>query len=370
MLCSCAAGGATASRSRRSTDGDARRQSGSSCYVARVNDAFSTVIERGLAAIENDDVLAAKAALDDATRQAGENDAGVLHLSGMVAWAEGELDRAVGFLQQAVDQRPAWPSVYLDCAELLLLRGQEPDAAEVSVRAVFELPDADEAIKDEARLLLAQIRLDDDDPDEALEVLDDTGGRLDAEPSYASTRAAVLMSLQRGAEAAELLEAALRVDDGDPDLHYQLGICRYEQEDLSGAVESMLRVLELDTEELDASEPSDLEAQHLRAALEEVLEDLPDPVLSLVARVPIAVQALPTSDQVRGGADPRGAICFIGDADDDAGPRLDSIVIMRTQVFEQSNDEDDVPEVLLVEMLSEVRRFFGIEHLSVASVEV
>ncbi|TPV96601.1 MAG: tetratricopeptide repeat protein [Myxococcales bacterium FL481] len=334
-----------------------------------MSDTLSAVIEQGLAAVENENVLEAKEVLDDATRRAGENHAGVLHLSGMIAWAEGELDRASGFLQQAVDRRPATPGVYLDCAELLLLRGQEPDAAEVCVRAVFELEQVDESVKDEARLLLAQIRLDDDDPDEALEVLDHTEGRLDGDPPYASTRAAVLMSLDRGHEAVALLEAALAVDARDPDLHYQLGICRYEQGDRAGAVTAMLRVLELDAEELDTSGPTDLEAQHLRAALEEVLEDLPDPVLSLVAQVPIAVQALPTADQVAAGADPRGAVAFEGDAEEEAGSRLDRIVIMRTPLFEQSDDEEQVSEVLLVELLSEVRRFFGIEHLSVADVE-
>ncbi|MEE9386623.1 MAG: tetratricopeptide repeat protein [Nannocystaceae bacterium] len=339
-----------------------------------MSDAVFSTIERGLSAIESDDLEGAQQALEQALSLGSEDHVGVLHLTGMLAWASGDLESASGYLMQAVDQRPNRPEVYLDCADLLLSTGHELDLAEATIRSMFSVAGDDGKKKAEGQLLLAQIRLEDDDPEEALEILEEVDPAEREHPSHLSTRGAVLLALDRAAEAASALEEALRAEPEDPDLYYQLGVSRHSQGESAKAIDAMLKVLELDRTDLECEDPSYAEGQRLRATLEEVMEDLPNPVLSLIASAPIIVQSLPTVDQVRAGADPRGAVSFDPGVDDDPGdptdrPQLGRIIIMRSQVLEQADDDDDVPEVLLMELLAEVRRFFSIEHLSVANVE-
>ena len=131
---------------------------------------IDALIDRGLAAVEDDKLDEADEILEEARHLGGENHVRVLHLSGLLAWARDDLEHATGFLMQATDLSPTRPEIYLDCAECLFTV-EEIDEAESQTRAVLRLPDLSREQEDEARLLLAQLRLADDDPGEALEVL-------------------------------------------------------------------------------------------------------------------------------------------------------------------------------------------------------
>lgn len=330
--------------------------------------SLDAIIDRGLVAVDDDDLKTAEDALEEASRLGGENHVRVLHLAGMVAWAQGRLDQAAGYLMQAADAAPDDPQIYLDCAECLLSHDQDLDEAEAAARAVLRLERADTDALDQARLLLAQIRLSDDDTEEALELLEGISDARKGDAAYLSIHGFVLMNSGRAQEAAASLKGAVMADPDDPDVHYWYGQALEVLGDVAGARAEMLKVLELDTQ--DAEDHGDNEdlAEDLRAQFESLLEDIPDQVLKLIASAPITVQARPSRAQVEAGADPRAVVTFVGQArTDDADARLDRIVLMRDFLLDEIEGEEDIPELLMVGLVDELRRFFRLEGLEVAT---
>jgi tetratricopeptide (TPR) repeat protein len=325
---------------------------------------IDALVERGLQADEEGDVDLAERILDEAGRRLGENHPQVLHLAGRVAWAHGDIDRATGFLQQATDQKPDRADIYIDCARCLLLLGDDSHAEE-QVRAALALPELEESLEGDARVLLSRIRLDDDDAEEALEVLEGVPEGLKTQALYQSAVADVLVELDRTAEALEHLTRAVEAEPDDPDYHYQRGLTQQAAGDLAGGAASMVRVLELETALRGPSAaPSFQEAQALRGQLEEAMEELPDPILGLVANAPILVQAAATVEQVRAGADPRSPVFFVGRPKlEGQEAELTGIVVARDVLVDEVEDDEEVAETLLVSLVEEITDFFERDDL-------
>ncbi|MBX7082115.1 MAG: tetratricopeptide repeat protein [Nannocystaceae bacterium] len=329
-----------------------------------------TLVDRGLRAVDDDSLDTAASILDDLRGSVGENHPRVLHLAGMVAWAEGDLERATGFLMQASDNGGDRADVRLDCAECLFA-GEELDEAEAQVRAALELPSLTKAQGDDARLLLAQIRLAGDDPDEALEILGEIDPELHRHPAYLSTRGSAHMAAGKLDLAIIDLRAALALEPEDADLHYQLGLVLATAGKHDDAVQSMQRVRELDAaEDGPSEEPTFAEAQELRSRLEDVFEQLPDPLLKLVAHAPITVQSRATQAQVDTGVDPRNVVAFLGTrkrGDDEA--ELTGIVVMRDLLPQDAaNDdgEDPIESELFYGLMEELQSFYDRDDLVMA----
>lgn len=335
--------------------------------------SIDAIVDRGLAAVESDDLENATQLLEEATKLAGENHVRVLHLTGMLAWAEGRPEHAAGYLMQAADAGSEDPNIYLDCAECLLLHDQDLDEAEAAARTVLRLAGAGQDAQDQARLLLSQIRLADDDTDEALEMLDGISDSRKQDPVYLSTYGFVLMNAGRDEEAVRALRQAVAADPEDPDVHYWLGQALESTGDITAARESMLRVLELDETDHEGHEHEPLSAEieeDLRGQFEGVIEELPEPVLKLLATAPISVQPRPTVAQVGNGADPRSVVTFLGrPKTDDDDARLEGIVIMRDFLLDEISDDDDIPELMIVSIIDELRRFFRLEGLEMGTGE-
>ena len=138
----------------------------------------------------------------------------------------------------------------------------------------------------------------------------------------------------------------------------------------------MLMVLRMDESDRqaesdgdDAEGPTYAQTQDLRSRFEDVLEDLPEPLLRKVAGAPITVQATPTEQQVRDGVDPRAVVAFEGTpVKGDEDGELTRIILMRDLLLDEILDDEEIPEVFIDHMLVEMRRFFRIEELVVASV--
>ncbi len=338
-----------------------------------MSEELAPVIARGLEAFEREDFDKTAAALETAVTIAGENHPDVLHLRGMLAWAEGDLDRAGGFLLQAVDAGPSNPTAYLDCAELLLLTQDDLSEAEAAVREMLAIPDLETVRAEQAKLLLAQIRFDhvDSDPEEALELLDTISSELRKEPYYQSLRANVLMHLGRLDDAITELRKAVEVH-GDVDLKYQLGVTLRAAEQEESAIATFLEVLAEDAEEHGDTALEYAEIQDLRGRVEDALEELPDPLLRRVANVPITVQVGPTKTQIRAGIDPRAVIAFEGNPapEGEEGAleeeaELLGLVIMRNSLIEEIGDDEDIPDAILMGIVEEMRRFFGVDDIHI-----
>ena len=332
--------------------------------------SIDAIVDQGLKAVEDDELQQATELLEEATKLGGENHVRVLHLTGMLAWAEGRPEHAAGYLMQAADAGGTDPNVYLDCAECLLISDQDLDEAEAAARTVLTLEGADQDAIDQARLLLAQIRLADDDTEEALELLDGISDERKQDSVYLSTHGFVLLN---AGKAVASLRKAVDADPEDPDVHYWLAQAQAETADVAGATASMLEVLRLDEAEHEGHDHEPLTGEieeDLRSQFEGVLEELPEPVLKLVANAPITVQARAKVEQVKAGADPRSAVIFLGKPQtDDDEAHLTGIVIMRDLLLDEIAEDDDIPELLLVSLIDELRRFFGLEGLEMASGE-
>ncbi|MCR9159836.1 MAG: tetratricopeptide repeat protein [Nannocystaceae bacterium] len=330
------------------------------------------LIDRGLAAVEDENIEAAKAALDEAVAALGEDNARVLHLRGMLSWAQDDLETATTTLLKAADLDAGRPEIHFDCAECLYGM-EEIEEAEEQVRKVLELPDVPGEQADDARLLLAQLRLTVDDPQGALEALEGIDASRKTHPAYLGALGSALLADEQFDEAVETLRSALSHDEEDSDLHYQVGIALEAVGDAEGARAAMKTVLALDEKEWadlgdDAPPPPDFaETQELRSRLEEVLEGLPDPVLKLVAAAPITVQARATAEQVDGGVDPRGTVVFVGEPkSDEDEAELEGIVIMRDLVLTQVDDDDGIDEELFYSLLEQIQHFFRRDDIIVA----
>ncbi len=333
---------------------------------------IDALIDRGLQAVEDENIEEAKAALDQAKAAVGENHVRVLHLRGLLAWAEDDLEHATGFLMQAADLAPQRPDIYLDCAECLF-SVEEIEEAEEQVRAVLGLDDVPAEQADDARLLLAQLRLAADDAAEALEVLEGIDASRKEHPAFLGTRGAALLAAEQFEDAVTTLREALSHDADDSDIHYQLGIGLTAVGEVEEARATMVRVLKLDEREWQdlgeelPPEPDFAETQELRSRIEEVLEGLPDPVLKLVAATPITVQARASVPQVEGGVDPRASVVFLGSPkSDDDEAELAGIVIMRDLVLAQVDDDDDIEEELFYGLLEQIQHFFRRDDIIVA----
>lgn len=327
------------------------------------------LLDRGLRADEDGDVEVAERILDEASTRLGENHPRVLHLAGRIAWANGDMERATGFFQQATDAKPEQPEIYVDCARCLQLMGEDGHAEE-QVRAALERPGLDPMIEGDARLLLSRIRLDDDDAEEALEQLEAIPEQLKERALYFSALADVLVELDRGDEALRYLARAVEAEPDDPDFHYQRGLTQQASGDLEGGAASLLRVLEIETElRGSAPAPTQQETKALRDELEAAMAELPDPLLQLVGSVPISVQGAASAEQVRAGADPRAAVFFEGRPKGEEQPAdLRTIVVARDVLLDEVDAEDDITEALLVSLVEEIADFFGREDLLYAEV--
>ena len=332
--------------------------------------SLDEIVARGLAAVETDELGEAEAALEQAQRVGGENHVLVLYLDGMIALARGDLGHAIGYLMQATDMNPDRPEIYLDCAEALLLAGEDLAEAESIVRAALALPKLTLRQAGEAHLTLAQIRLEGDDIDGAMAELDAVGAELRDHPAYMSTRAAALLADDRVDEALESIRRAVEHDPEDPDFQYQFALTARAAGKVDEARDAMVRVAELDQGEAPARPLEDAEVQDLRARLEDVLEDLPDPILRLVASVPVEVQACATLDQVRGGLDPRSIVAFVGRPElDDQPAQLERLVVMRDLLLDEVGDDDEIPRVLFYALMEELRIFFRYEDFAFATAD-
>ncbi|MGB1701443.1 MAG: tetratricopeptide repeat protein, partial [Nannocystaceae bacterium] len=278
-----------------------------------MSNEVATHVARGIEAIGQDDLETATSALVAAREAGGADDGRVLHLAGLVGWLGGSLDEAASNLLKAVEAAPANAMIQLDAAEFLFVEG-ELEEAEAILRDFLDR-EAEEEGRDDARMLLAQLRLEDDDAEEALEVLDTVEASKDR-VEYFVSRGGVLFALGRHDESIEMLTQAAEREPDDADLQYQLAVVLHAANRREESSARMLKVLELDgAHRSGAGSAIDSDVQRdLRERFEAILEEVPEPVMKRLAGAPIHVEAAPTPAQVREGLDPRNAVAFLGTA--------------------------------------------------------
>ncbi len=326
---------------------------------------LDAAIQRGLDAIDAGDPERAEQALEDAQKIAGENHPRTLHLAGLIALDEGQSERGLGFLMQAADLCPPQAEIYLDCAEAILITGEDVGEAEVLMRQVLELEEISDKERYEAKLTLAQVRLQREDVSGALELLDELDEALADHPAYLSTRGGALLAAGRGDEAVAVLERAIQQDPEDSDLLYQLALTLRELGREDEARLQLEKVRELDARGRDEEPLSPEIAAELRARLDEVLSDLPEPLLQLIGGARVEVQQQATAEQVAQGGDPRSSVIFVGQRASEPGGAadLETIVLLLDVLAEEVEDDDDISLALFYGLVEEIRAFFRREDV-------
>lgn len=336
----------------------------------------SELFGRAFEALDAEDFDAVTELLE-AAREAGvdASDARLRFFELMSGWLSEDLDedragelfeQALALLEDAVDLEDPRDAalVTINVAEIVAFSG-DVDEAEHALRALSERGDLDDETAGDARLAWARVLLDDqDDPEEALAVLEGASDSLLEDSAYASLLAAVYMELDRGDEAVELLEDALERED-ETELRYQLGVILRVLDQPDAALDQLLEVRrrDLDSHEIDLDAEIDGdEAVDLQRYLEDLLETLPDAVLKSVATAAIRVERWPSEAAVREGCDPRTALAFEGEpeTDDDDG-RVDALVIYRDALITAIEHDDEIIDTFAVCLAEEFDRFFDFE---------
>lgn len=340
---------------------------------------LASIFERAYTALEAEDIDGVQAQMAAAV-DAGvdDDDPRLRYLEFMTGWldedaSETELEQLFasteGLLEAAVQLKDPSEAarISLDIADILISVG-DIDEAEHALRALSERGDLSSETDSEARLLRAQVLLDhQEDPEEALNVLDGVHPSMHEDAGYVSLRAAVLVDLDRRPEGVELLKQAVARED-DTELRYQLGSILREGDDHEGALEHLLLVRERDlvTHEvaLDEAVPAE-EADDLRRHLEDVLDTLPEPVITRLAAAAIRVERWVGEEAVRSGCDPRTTLVFEGRpaSDDDEG-QVDALVLFRDTIIALIEDDDAIIDVIALSLVEEFDRFFDLELIA------
>jgi tetratricopeptide (TPR) repeat protein len=315
---------------------------------------------RGLKAVEEDDVEAAQEAIDAIQAATGPEDPARLHLEGVFAWACGDLDAAEDMLADAAERPGVDPRAIVHFGELVLARLTRLGDAEAALRGLVDTEGSPQ--QDEARLLLAQVRLADEDPEEALELLE---GKAPEEhvTLWAGTRAEALSGLGKHEAAVAELRALAGLAD-DSDLQYLLGAALLATEDASerdAAHEAWVLTLALDREDDEEYEriAAD-EIDALKAVVEDTMGSLPQPVLERLAQARVDVVERVSDDEVRAGADPRGFVVFVGEGLGEAA-QVDRVVVQRNVLLDVLESDEEVPEALVHGLAEEIGRVFEVE---------
>jgi tetratricopeptide (TPR) repeat protein len=351
---------------------------------------LANVFARGYAALEAEDLDGIQAAIAAAVEHGvDEDDPRLRYLEFMSGWLdesalEHELDDLFAgtgdLLDGAVRLKDVAEAarIVLDISDILIELG-DIDEAEHALRSLTERKDLDPRAGGEARLLRAQVLLDyHEDPEEALALLDEVPALLHEDGGYIGLRAAVLLELDREADAIALLEREIERTD-DTELRYQLGMVLRGAGHHEASVEQLLIVRERDIVshevDLDARIPPD-EAADLRRQLEDVLDTLPEPVLNRLATASIRVERWASEAVVRSGCDPRTALAFEGRPASLGGPRalgggeaqdqddeghIDAMIIYRDAIVAQIEVDEQIIDVLALSLVDESDRFFDLE---------
>lgn len=336
----------------------------------------ASIFARAYEALENEDFDGVLGAMAEAVEAGvGEDDPRYRYLRFMTEWLDEEAteEQLEGLFEGSSDLLDAAAElsdvaeaarITLDLADVLAQYG-ELDDVEHALRTLSERKGLSPEADGEARMMRAQIQLEtNEDPEEALEILDGAHPSLHEDPNYVGLRAAVLSDLDRSDEAIELLSAALERSD-DTELRYQLGLTLRRADRSKDAVEQLLEVRRRDLVEHgvnpDESVPTE-EVEDLRRRMEDVLDTLPDPVMARVAAATIRVERWASEDAVRKGADPRTTVAFEGQPiSDDSEGQVDALVIHRDAIVAHIDDDEQIADALAYGLVEEFDRFFDLE---------
>ena len=180
------------------------------------------------------DILRATGALDEAEACAAaalerdEESAAAWHAAGMVLKERGRTSAAIERFEKALSLEPARVQALLQIGEILRYENRIAEAERRFREGLRLRPEDTGLAVDLAQTLSDQMRYD-----EAFALLDKVLARKPDSAMALATKGVLLDLTGRAAEAESLLGSALARDPGNPDIGYNLAICRLRHGDFA-----------------------------------------------------------------------------------------------------------------------------------------
>ncbi len=330
-------------------------------------------LETGFGALERGELAAAKKAANavlalDATVAEAHT------LLGGVAEQEGDVAAARKAYQAARSADPTAFEPLLALAEIDHAEGEVARARKLFAEAVEAAEEEEEFV--EAVLATAEFELAEGDVDAARAVLSELPPvELPAPNDH--LRAGDLLrqigALLSGAPSTEALAEAERhfaaagtqaEDDAalGADALYGAALVAEVRGHKDAMTKNFVEVYALDSKE--TRPPWGLSDARMETLVEEVLEELPERARSLLANVPIVIEARPSRAQVADGMDPRLLGLFAGPSLTEGGdaPSLQQIILFTRNLERAAASIEDLEEEIRITLLHETGHFFGLDE--------
>lgn len=207
-----------------------------------------------------------------------------------------------------------------------------------------------------------------DDPDAALELLDEASPAWHDHPELHFIRGDLLWGI-RGPEAAEPhFRSAVARDPKFADGWHALGQVHEALGDHPEVVRCFLEVLRLDAhDDIGAGIGTREDRRFIAAVAEEVLEHIPEEFRDRIGNVPVVLEPRPARYLVEEGFDPRALGLFEGPTHfnqrgTEAAAAPSRIVLFYANLLASYPDEDDLREQVEVTILHEIGHYFGLDE--------
>lgn len=317
-------------------------------------------LERGFSALEAGKLDAA-ASIVERCRRIDRKHPDVVALAAAVAEGSGQIDEALAQYRQLAELRPdeAMPRICL--ARIELHDQDDPDAAldllEQAFAMIDEEADLIEAIYIKTEALLAR-----GEPAAAREALAEVASSVIDDGNLALDLAGLALQAEDFATAKRWIEIARGDEELRGDALHLLGCVHEAEGDRPAMIEAWLEVRRLDAKAPPGPiETSEDELERIASA---ALHELPAKIREHLERVPIMIDDLPSEDIIRDGFDPRLLGIFQGTPMPEDGalaPSVTNILLFKTNLERSARDHDHLAEEIRITVLHETAHYFGLD---------
>ena len=331
----------------------------------------SSSLETGWKCLDDGDFAGARRLAEREIGDDPENPEALLLLAACCR-GEGESEKAMGLLEQALNADPEWSAPALWMAEILAEDlGRPAEALEYAEVALDRAEEENEfldavALKAGLEIQLGKVKaaqstLAELPPAHEVKLSDE----LSLDLAY------LFLDADVTSEAENRFRVLADADAKDPEAWYGLGLCAEAKGDEGAKREAWLRVLTLDGN--SSLQDPHLSETEMADVAELALKELPEPARKLIANVPILIVDLPAREEVEQGMDPRLLGMFEGTAYSDAGslggaPQVTQILLFRKNLERMAIDSEDLREQIRITLLHETGHFFGMSEEDLADV--
>jgi predicted Zn-dependent protease with MMP-like domain len=332
------------------------------------SDRLIADLDRGFAALEGGNLDAAHTIVERC-RRIDRQHPDVIALSAAVADARGDVDDAIAEYGKLIELAPDDPVPRICIARMELHDVGDPDAALDMLEPAFDFIDEESDLID-ALMLKAEALLQREEPVAARAALAELATSAIDDAELALDLADLAISAEDSPAALRWVEAALRAGPGEAgdaaaleaDALHLRGRIHEAADEREPMIAAWQRVRTLDL----AAPPGELaitedELEKLAVA---TLAELPEKIRTLLERVPILIDDVPSEHIVADGWDPRILGLFQGSPmSDDGGlaPVVTTILLFKKNLERLARDREHLAEEIRVTVLHETAHYFGLD---------